>query len=135
MTIQLLNPAGLPQPEVYRQVAVATGTRTVYLAGQVGRNADGEPVGAGDLAAQVEQAYLNIGTAMAAVGGSFDDVAKLTVYIVDWSAAMMADLGAGVGRAAARLGVDPTKPITLISVAALGEPDLLVEVDAIGVLD
>lgn len=37
--------------------------------------------------------------------------------------------------AAAKLGVDPTKAITLISVAALGEPDLLVEVDAIGVLD
>ena len=59
MTIELLNPAGLPQPEFYRQVAVATGTRTVYLAGQVARTAEGEPVGPGDLAAQVEQAYLN----------------------------------------------------------------------------
>ena len=35
---------------------------------------------------------------------------------------------------AARLGVDPVKPITLIPVAALGEPDLLVEVDAVAVL-
>jgi len=135
MTIELLNPAGLPQPEFYRQVAVATGTRTVYLAGQVARTAEGEQVGPGDLAAQVEQAYLNVATALAAVGGSFDDVAKLTLYIVNWSEEKLPALGEGVGRASARLGVDPIKPVTLISVSALGEPDLLVEVDAVAVLD
>jgi enamine deaminase RidA (YjgF/YER057c/UK114 family) len=134
MPVQLLNPDGLPKPEVYRQVAVATGTRTVYLAGQVARDADGAQVGSGDLAAQVEQAYLNVGTAMAAVGGSFDDVAKLTIYLVDWSPEKLALLGEGVERAAVRLGVDPVKPVTLIPVMALGEPDLLVEVDAVAVL-
>ncbi len=135
MPVQTLNPAGLPAPEFYRQVAVATGTRTVYLAGQVARTAEGAPVGAGDLAAQVEQAYLNVATALAAVGGSFDDVAKLTLYLVDWSPDKLAGLGAGVARVAERLGVDPTKPVTLIPVAALGEPDLLVEVEAVAVLD
>lgn len=134
MTVQLLNPEGLPQPEHYRQVAVATGTRTVYMAGQVARTAAGEPVGAGDLAAQVEQTYLNVGTALAAAGASFDDVAKLTVYVVDWSPEKLADLGAGVARAAERLQVDLVKPVTLLSVAALGEPDLLIEVEAIAVL-
>ncbi|MCW2679955.1 MAG: enamine deaminase RidA, partial [Frankiales bacterium] len=44
-----------------------------------------------------------------------------------------AALGEGVGRAAQRLGGDPTKPITLIPVVAPGEPDLLVEVDATAV--
>ena len=74
-------------------------------------------------------------TALAAVGGSFDDVAEVTVYIVDWSGDDMAALGAGVARAAGQLGVDLVRPVTLIPVAALGEPDLLVEVDAIAVLD
>ena len=134
MPVELINPAGLPVPEVYAQMAVATGSRTVYLSGQVARDADGQPVGPGDLAAQVEQAYLNVGTALAAVGGSFADVAKLTVYVVDWTPDKLAALGEGVGRAAGRLGTDPTKPITLISVAGLGEPDLLVEVDATAVL-
>lgn len=134
MAIELLNPDGLPKPDHYRQVAVASGSRTVYMAGQVARTADGAPVGPGDLAAQVEQAYLNVGTALAAVGGSFDDVVKLTVYCVDWSEEKLPALGAGVGRAAAKLGVDPIKPVTLLSVAALGEPDLLVEVDAVAVL-
>lgn len=134
MTVELLNPEGLPKPEVYAQVAVASGSRMVFLAGQVARDADRQPVGAGDLAAQVEQAYLNVGTALAAVGGGFDDVAKLTLYLVDWSADKLQALGAGVARAAEKLGVDPTKPVTLIPVTALGEPDLLVEVDATAVL-
>ena len=82
----------------------------------------------------MEQAYVNVATALAAVGGSFDDVAKLTLYVVDWTPDKLAALGEGVGRAAARLGADPTKPVTLISVAGLGEPDLLVEVDATAVL-
>lgn len=134
MPVELINPEGLPKPEVYRQVAVASGQRLVFLAGQVARNADGEPVGAGDLATQTEQAYLNVATAVAAAGGSFDDVAKVTLYIVNWSGQKMAALGEGVARAAARLGADLTKPVTLIPVAALGEPDLLIEVDAIAVL-
>ncbi|MFC6011094.1 RidA family protein [Nocardia lasii] len=135
MTVELVNPAGLPAPEVYRQLSIATGTRLVFLAGQVARDADGNPVGAGDFAAQVEQAYLNIGTALAGIGGSFDDVAKLTIYVVDWGPEKYPLLGEGVARAAAKLGVDPVKPITLIGVAALGEPDLLVEVEATAVLD
>jgi enamine deaminase RidA (YjgF/YER057c/UK114 family) len=132
--VELINPDGLPKPEFYAQVGVATGTRTVYLSGQVARDAQGQPVGAGDLAAQVEQAYLNVATALAAVGGSFDDVAKLTLYVVGWDGSQLAGLGEGVGRVAERLGVSPLKPTTLIPVAALGEPDLLIEVEAVAVL-
>jgi len=134
MPIELINPDGLPKPEFYAQMAVATGSRTVYLSGQVARTAEGQPVGAGDLAAQVEQAYLNVATALAAVGGSFDDVAKLTLYVVDWGESKLAALGEGVGRVAQRLGVSPLKPTTLIPVVGLGEPDLLIEVEAIAVL-
>ncbi|MGR6917991.1 RidA family protein [[Actinomadura] parvosata] len=135
MTVTLVNPDGLPKPDVYRQLSIATGSKLVFLAGQVARDAAGRRVGEGDLAAQVEQAYLNIGTALAGVGGSFDDVAKLTIYVVDWTPDKMPLLGEGVARAAAKLGVDPVKPITLLGVAALGEPDLLVEVEATAVID
>jgi enamine deaminase RidA (YjgF/YER057c/UK114 family) len=99
------------------------------------RTADGAPVGPGDLAAQTEQAFLNVATALAGAGATFADVAKLTVYVVDWEPSKMADFGEGAGRAAARLGVDPTTAATLIGVAALAEPDLLVEIDAVAVCD
>jgi enamine deaminase RidA (YjgF/YER057c/UK114 family) len=135
MAVRLVNPDGLPQPEDYRQLSIAQGSRLVFLAGQVARDADGNPVGPGDLAAQVEQALLNIGRAMTGIGGSFDDVAKLTIYVVDWTTEKFPMLTEGVTRAAATLGVDPVKPVTLIGVSALAEPDLLVEVEATAVLD
>jgi hypothetical protein len=50
--------------------------------------------------------YLNIGTTLAEIGGSFDDVAKLAIYVVDWDSEKMPLLGEGVVRAAAKLGID-----------------------------
>jgi enamine deaminase RidA (YjgF/YER057c/UK114 family) len=134
MPVELIDPEGLPKSDAYVQVGVATGSRTVYVSGQVARTAEGEPVGAGDLAAQVEQAYVNVATALSAAGGSFDDIAKVTVYVVDWDPSKLAALMEGAGRVAARLGSFPVRPMTLIGVAALTEPDLMVEVEAVAVL-
>lgn len=134
MSIQLLNPPALPQPEFYAQLSIAQGSKTVYISGQVARDADGNPVGPGDLAAQAEQAYANVHAAVTAAGGSFADIAKLTVYLVDWEPAKVAQLGEGAVRAAQRLGFDFVRPITLLGVASLGEPDLLIEVEAVAVL-
>lgn len=135
MAVELLNPEGLAKPDMYRQVAVATGTRLVFVSGQVARDADGNPVGEGDFAAQVEQALRNVTTAITAAGGTFADIAKLTIYVVDWSGDKMEAFGAGIMAAAMDLGIDPTKAVTLISVAGLAEPDLLVEIEAMAVLD
>lgn len=135
MAVTLVNPEGLVEVDVYRQVSVASGSRLVYVAGQVAWDTDGVTVGEGDLAAQVEQCYLNVGTALAGVGGSFDDVAKLTVYVVDWTPDKMPLFLEGVARAAAKLGVTPAPPGTLIGVAALDVPAHLVEVEATAVLD
>jgi enamine deaminase RidA (YjgF/YER057c/UK114 family) len=134
MPVELIDPEGLPKSDAYVQVGVATGSRTVYVSGQVARTAEGEPVGAGDLAAQVEQAYVNLATALSAAGASFDDIAKVTVYVVDWDGSKLAALMEGAGRVAARLGSFPVRPMTLIGVAALTEPDLMVEVEAVAVL-
>ncbi|WP_409467564.1 RidA family protein [Streptomyces sp. HC307] len=135
MAITLVNPNGLPKIDVYRQVSIASGSKLIFIAGQVSWNAEGATVGEGDLAAQVEQCYLNIGTALAEVGASFDDVAKLTFYVVDWTPDKMPPLLEGISRAAARLGVTPVPPATLIGVAALDVPDHLVEVEATAVID
>lgn len=135
MAITLVNPEGLPKVDVYRQVSIATGSKLVFIAGQVARDADGGKVGEGDFAAQLEQCYLNIGTALAAAGSSFDDVAKLTIYAVDWTVDMMPLLVEGIARASAKLGVTPIPPGTLVGVAALAEPDILVEVEATAVID
>ncbi|WP_043478504.1 RidA family protein [Kitasatospora sp. MBT66] len=135
MAITLLNPDGLPTIDVYHQVAVATGSRTVHIAGQVAWDADGATVGAGDLAAQVEQCYLNVATALAGAGATFDDVAKLTVHVANWTPDQMPLLLEGVRRATAKIGTTATPPATLLGVAALDVPEHLVEVEAVAVLD
>ena len=135
MAVELINPPGLATPEAYAHLSVATGTRTVYVAGQVALDPDGQLVGAADLAAQVEQVYENLVTALAGVGGTFDDIARLTCYVVDWHPEKMPQLIDGAVRVAQRCGINPIRPITLIGVSALGEPGLLVEVEAIAVLE
>ncbi len=108
-------------------MAVATGSRTVFVAGQVGQDAEGRV--AEGLAAQVGQALRNVGIALEAAGATFGDVAKTTVYVVDWRPEKMADLLAGLSSA----GVGRPGPTTLIGVAALADPSLLVEVEVIAV--
>ncbi|WP_435243375.1 RidA family protein [Streptomyces cucumeris] len=135
MAITLLNPEGLPKIDAYRQVAIATGSRLVFIAGQVAWDTDGVTVGEGDLAAQIEQCYLNVATALAGAGASFENVAKLTLYVVDWTPDKMPLLLEGITRAAGKLGVTPVPPGTLLGVAALDVPEHLVEVEATAVID
>ena len=135
MAITLVNPEGLPKVDAYHHVSVATGSRLVFLAGQVAWDAEGHTVGVGDFAAQIEQCVLNVATALAEVGASLDDIAKLTIYAVDWTADKMPLLMDGIGRAAAKLGAAPASPATLIGIAALDVPEHLVEVEAIAVID
>ncbi len=73
--------------------------------------------------------------ALASVDGSFADVAKLTVYVVDFTPDKMGPLVEGIARACATLGVTPAPPLTGIGVSALAGPDLLCEVEATAVLD
>ncbi|MFF0105705.1 RidA family protein [Streptomyces hirsutus] len=135
MAITLVNPEGLPEIDAYRQVAIASGSRMVFIAGQVAWDAAGVTVGAGDLAAQVEQCYLNVATGLAAAGATFADAAKLTAYVVDWTPDKMAQFMEGATRAARKLGTVPAAPATLVGVQALDIPDHLVEIEAVAVLD
>ena len=135
MPVELSNVPGLAEPQGFMHVGVAGGSKTIYLAGQTAQAADGSTVGEGDLAAQTEQALLNVGAALDHAGASFDDVAKITLYVVDWEPSKMEQLGAGVAAAAGKLGAVPVKPTTLVGVAALFDPSFLIEVDVTAVID
>ena len=92
MTIQIMNPPGLAVAQTHSQLAVASGSRTIYLAGQIGQDAQGRLVGVGDLAAQTEQALTNVGIALQAAGAGWADIAKMTIYVAGWKPERMGAL-------------------------------------------
>jgi enamine deaminase RidA (YjgF/YER057c/UK114 family) len=136
MPVIRLNPPGLAPGPVYDHVAVATGTRFVTVAGQVAQDVDGALVGEGDLAAQVAQAYRNVVTAIDGAGGTVADLTSCTVYVVDWQPEKMGPLVEGLFTAIGELGSDPgpLPPATLVGVAALADPGMLVEIQVTAVL-
>jgi enamine deaminase RidA (YjgF/YER057c/UK114 family) len=131
MTLELLQPEGLPRPESYSQVVVGTGTQTVYVAGQVAVDAAGLVIAPGSLAGQAVQAYENVGRALGVAGATPADVTKITTYVVDYSPVMLPDIA--VARRA--LFGDHRPASTLVGVAALARPELLIEVEAIAVVE
>lgn len=131
MTLECINPKDLPTPQTYTQVIVATGSRLVFVAGQEPEDIYGKLVGRGDLAAQARQVFSNLGRALAAAGASPRQVAKITIYVVNYSR----DEHLPIIEAARLTLFGDHKPVdTLVGVTALS-PDYLIEVDAIAVVD
>jgi enamine deaminase RidA (YjgF/YER057c/UK114 family) len=118
MTLELINPDELPTPETYTQVIAATGSRMVFVAGQMSEDAQGDLVGLGDLAAQARQVFANVGRALAAAGAKPEQVTKITIYVVHHRPEYLPQIEA------ARLAVfGEHKPAdALIGVEALAEP-------------
>jgi len=85
--IDLSTPLPLPAGKGYSHVAsIEPGSRLVWTAGQVPISADGTPVRAGDWEAQTRLAMQNLSIALAGAGASWEDVFKLTIFVVDTSA-------------------------------------------------
>jgi enamine deaminase RidA (YjgF/YER057c/UK114 family) len=82
----VLNPDGVAKPGSHysHSVRVSVGAATfVYLSGQVAKDADGQPVGLGDLGLQAEQIFTNITVLLEANGATFDDVVQIRTFLVD----------------------------------------------------
>lgn len=129
MTVELINPDGLSTPESYSHIAVATGSRLVFVAGQVSEDDRGNLIGPGDFAAQAQQAFANLGRALAAGGAKPEQVAKLTIYVVGYRLDYLPDISAG------RIAVfgEHRPADTLIGVETLAMPGFLIEVDAFAI--
>ena len=131
MTLELINAEGLPMPASYTQVIAATGSRLVFVAGQVADDAHGNLVGPGDLAAQARQAFANVGRSLAAAGASPEQATKITIYVVhNW-----AEYPSAISEARMAVFGDHKPADTLVGVEALAEPKYLIEVEAIAVVD
>jgi len=110
-------------------VEVADGRRQLYCAGQTAVDAAGNPLHRGDMAAQLNLAFDNLERVLGAAGMSLANVVRLNYYTTDVPAFLAAS-----GETGRRLAAVPVKPAgTLLGVAALYHPDLLVEIEATAV--
>ncbi|MFI9405465.1 RidA family protein [Nocardia sp. NPDC052316] len=136
MAVQLLTPDGMFTPVPYHHVSISTGTRHVHIAGQIARDADGNPVATGDLTGQVAQAMRNTARGLAGAGATFADVVRLRFFVTNWTPDKYPDFVAGIDRVTQELALpQPLPPISAIGVDYLFEPDVLVEVEAYAILD
>ena len=128
MDVERINPAELARPSGFSHAVAVTGSRMVFLAGQVGMDRTGTVV-SGGVVAQFERALANLLTALGAAGGQPSDLASLTIYIVD-----LADYqahGKQIGAVWRRL-VGTEYPATAgVGVTRLWDPEALVELQGI----
>jgi len=107
-------------------IEVGPAKRTLVCSGQTSVDANGAPLHAGDMAAQIRQALANLETVLAAGGFDLTDVVRLNYYTTDVDG-FIAGAGGGLGRLA-EANCRPAS--TLLGVARLFHPDILVEIEA-----
>ncbi|MEI2296647.1 RidA family protein [Ensifer sp. MJa1] len=129
--LTIVNPPHLydPTPNGYSTaVIVPSGARVAYISGQGGQDATGAL--SPDFAVQVKQAYANLGAALDGLGARPDQVAKLTVFVVDHDMSKLEVLTRNVKEMfGAALPAQ-----TLVPVPKLAIDPMLFEVEAVVVL-
>jgi 2-iminobutanoate/2-iminopropanoate deaminase len=121
--ITLSSPPDIYAPASYEHVARAGDF--AFIAGQVSKDRNGVLVGAGDAALQAAQIYRNIDAILDHIGALPTQVVKITTYLVD------AEDSAAVSAERKRFFGDHRPPHTGLIVAALGGPDVRLEVELV----
>jgi reactive intermediate/imine deaminase len=127
--VKRTNPPALSKPTGYTHVVEVTGpSKTIYIAGQIAFDKDGNIVGAGDMKAQAEQVFKNLQAALTSAGAKFSDVVKMNTFITDMEKAP------AVREVRARYFGDTTPASTLVQVVHLARPELMLEIEVIAVV-
>jgi len=108
---------------------VARAGNTLYIAGQVAKDKEGNLVGKGDVEAQVRQVYTNLKNILDEAGGNMQNIVKMTTFLTHYN---YIETFRSVRDAFFQ---EPCPPNTLLFVESLALPDFMVEIEAIAVLD
>jgi enamine deaminase RidA (YjgF/YER057c/UK114 family) len=130
MERRTINPWTWQERFGFQQANEVTGAeRVLYCAGQTSVDGDGQPLHEGQMEAQALQAVDNIETVLREAGFELADIVRTTVYVTDVDAFREAApaVGRRLGEAGARYAS------TLIGVARLALPELMVEIEATAV--
>ena len=129
--IERHNPDGLwkGRAALYSHcVRVTAPATTLYLAGQLARDADGRTVGVGDIRAQTAHVIENMRRILRAEGADLENLVKVTVFTTDMR---YFDAITEVRR---RYFTGALPASTIVEVKSLAQPDLLIEIEGVAVL-
>lgn len=97
----------------------------LFISGIVATDSDGKVVGKADAAAQAAKIFENMGKILAAEGCGFGDVLKVTVFLRNM------EHRAAINPIRQKVFGDTRPASTLVEVAKLVDPDMLVEIEAV----
>jgi enamine deaminase RidA (YjgF/YER057c/UK114 family) len=130
MTIEYINPKNMAPPRGYSQAVSVTGNhKTIYIGGQNSINEKGELVGKSNLKEQTEQALSNIEKILESSGAKLESVVKFGIFLVQEQ-----NPQAGFQAFQQKWKSNNMPAITVVFVAGLGNPEWLVEIEAIAVV-
>jgi enamine deaminase RidA (YjgF/YER057c/UK114 family) len=134
MTKRPINPSSLFRSldHGFPQAVVASGKRTLYVSGQTAWDAERHIAGGSDLKAQARQAFRNLGAVLEEAGATPSDVVFLRIYVVNYRPEDAAAVGTAFQEFFAAGAAAAT---TWLGVTALADPGLLIEIEAVAVLD
>jgi enamine deaminase RidA (YjgF/YER057c/UK114 family) len=119
--------AGQP---AYTHVVTVSGTgKMIFVAGQLARDANGNLVGKGDMRAQIQQVGENIKTGLEAAGATLADIVKTNTFVTNYEEYTKH------GDMRARYFGPATPTSTTVQITRLADPEAMVEIEAIAVID
>ncbi|MGL4608633.1 MAG: RidA family protein [Trueperaceae bacterium] len=130
MSVTTNNPKTVAPPDgQFSQCAtVEAGTKLLFISGQVSRNQVGETVGVDDMTVQAEQVFQNLAAILHEYNATFAQVIKVTLFLTDIK---RVDEVMAVRK---KFYGDAAPASTLVAVAALGDPDWLLEIEMVAAL-
>ena len=128
MERKFINPEGMNKPGTYTPVVTVRGGKAIHVSGQVALDERGQIVGKGDLKAQTEQVYRNLGLALKGAGATFQDVVKITTFVVNYKPEYRSLMHEVRSR---HFSKENPPASTLVGVQSLATADFLVEVEAV----
>lgn len=134
MNIEHINPDSLFAYDGFSQAVVVSNGKTAYIAGQTACDKDFNVRGKGSYSIQFREALRNVERAVVGCGGRVENVVKSTIYIKDLTPEVARAFGAAMADALGGRAF-PAHAYSLIGVAGLSHPDILVEIQSTAVID